>query len=138
MQSEHPDARLILIAERDPHVRDLQRFFLNKAGLATEFVDDGAAALERAELGRPALIVTEILLAKIDGLALCRRLKQEPSTRDIPVIVFSILAASARAAEAGADAFLRKPLIESIFVPTVQDLIAAPPVTESEMQWASQ
>jgi CheY-like chemotaxis protein len=46
MQSEHP---VVLIAERDPSVRELQRYFLGEAGYTVEFVDDGVAALERAQ-----------------------------------------------------------------------------------------
>lgn len=136
MRSQHPDTGVLLIAERDHNVRELQRHFLGKAGFAVEFVDDGQAALERAQLTRPALIVTEILLPKIDGLALCRRLREDPLTHDIPVIVFSILAAAGRASEAGANAFLRKPFVETIFVVAVQELIAARPSGVMEEQWA--
>ena len=134
MQSRYPDTCTLLIAERDQNVRELQQHFLGKAGFAVEFVDDGQAAFEHAQVTRPALIVTEILLPKLDGLALCRRLREDPHTRDIPVIVFSILAASARASEAGATAFLRKPLVESTFVAAVQELIAVRPTGVMEEQ----
>ncbi len=136
MQNQHPDPCMLLIAERNQTVRELQQHFLGKAGFTVEFVDDGQAALERAQLTRPALIVTEILLPKLDGLALCRRLREDPLTHNIPVIVFSILAAAARASEAGANAFLRKPFVESIFVAAVQELIAAQPTGVMEEQWA--
>ena len=137
MQNPHPDQRIILIAERDQNVRELQRYFLGKAGYVVEFADDGQAVLDRASQTRPALIVTEILIQKVDGLALCRRLREDPLTRDIPVIVFSILAAAARAEEAGASAFLRKPLVESIFLAAIQDAIATQPTGIREQQWAS-
>ena len=131
------EPRVVLIAERDQNVRELQSYFLGREGFAVEFADDGEAALERARLLRPSLVVTEILIPKLDGLALCRRLRAEPLTRDIPVIVFSILAAAGRAGEAGAAAFLRKPLVESIFVAAVQELVAAHPTDAMEEQWAS-
>jgi CheY-like chemotaxis protein len=137
MHPQGPDTPLVLIAERDQTVRELQQYFLSKAGFAAQFADDGHAALERARVARPSLIVTEILIPKLDGLALCRRLREDPLTKDIPVIVFSILAASARAAEAGANAYLRKPLVESIFVAAVQGLIAAQPTEVLEEQWTS-
>ena len=130
-----PDSRLILIAERDQTVRELQAYFLGNAGFIVEFADDGEAALERARELRPAVVVTEILIPKVDGLALCRRLREDPATRLIPVIVFSILAAATRAAEAGAKAFLRKPLVESIFVAAVQEQVAAQPTGVLEEQW---
>jgi two-component system response regulator MprA len=88
--------------------------------------------MERAQLTRPAVVVTEILLPKIDGLALCRRLRGDPLTQDIPIVVFSILAAAARASEAGATAFLRKPLVESVFVATVQNVIAEQSISATE------
>jgi CheY-like chemotaxis protein len=137
MQRTHPDERVILIAERDQNVRDLQRFFLEKAGFGVEFADDGQAALERARTDRPALVVTEILIPRLDGLALCRRLREDPLTAGVPVIVFSILSAAARAAEAGASAFLRKPLVESVFVAAVEDLVAAQPTEVLEEQCPS-
>lgn len=114
--------RQILIAERDRNVRDLQSYALDAAGFDVEFVEDGEAALAYASSNATALIVTEILIPKLDGLTLCRRLRAERTTRDVPVLIFSILAAAARAEEAGANAFLRKPFIESIFIATVSML----------------
>ncbi|HEX6368932.1 MAG TPA: response regulator [Longimicrobium sp.] len=128
---------MILIAERDQNVRELQQFFLEKAGYEVEFADDGEAALERARTSPPALLVTEILIPRLDGLALCRRLREDPPTCGVPVIVFSILSAAARAAEAGASAFLRKPLVESVFVAAVNDLVAAQPTEVMEEQCPS-
>jgi CheY-like chemotaxis protein len=136
MQGQHPERFVLLIAERDPNVRELQRHFLEQAGFTLDFADDGQAALDRAREARPSLIVTEILIPRLDGLALCRRLKEDPLTRDIPVMVFSILAAAARAEEAGASAFLRKPFVETAFLTKVRELIAAQPTGAREEQWA--
>ena len=137
METGPLEERLVLIAERDRSVRKLQALFLGRAGLTVEFSDDGEQALERALERPPAVLVTEILIPKMDGLALCRALREDPRTRDTPVIVFSILGAAQRAAEAGATAFLRKPLVDSTFVAAVQDLIAAQPPAVVEKKWAS-
>ena len=123
---------MILIVERDQSVRALERHFLERAGFQVEFADHGLELLERVQAARPRVIVTEILVPKLDGLTLCRRLRDDPLTRDIPVIVFSILSAAPRAAEAGAFAFLRKPLVESVFVGIVQEAIAARPTQVKE------
>lgn len=125
MNSSEPHQALILVVERDPHVRELEAFFLEEAGYNVEFASDGITALGRARELHPDILITEILVPKLDGLALCRKLKAEPDTRHIAVLVFSIMLASGRAREAGADAFLRKPLVESRLVHTVRDLIAA-------------
>ena len=115
---------LVLVVERDPHVRDLETYFLNEAGFAVQFAENGEAALEIARASAPAIIVTEILVPKLDGLALCRNVKADPRLRDTQILVFSILAASGRAKEAGADAFLMKPLAERRLVDTVRELLS--------------
>jgi CheY-like chemotaxis protein len=122
--SDHIGRPVVLIAERDANVRDFQSLFLNRAGYAVEFADDGQQALDRVPVAAPALLVTEILIPKIDGLTLCRRIRADPMLADLPVLVFSILAAGGRAREAGATAFLRKPLIESTFLAEVAGAIA--------------
>lgn len=137
MEAADNGTLVILIAERDPSVRELQRHFLEGAGYALEFANDGASALEIAVAAPPALVVTEILIPKLDGLALCRALRGEPRTSAIPVLIFSILAAAARAGEAGANAYLRKPLVETTFVAAVQELIAAHPTAARGTTWVS-
>jgi CheY-like chemotaxis protein len=116
---------LILVVERDPHIKKLERFFLEQAGFRVEFVDDGRKGMERARVLHPQVLITEIILPGIDGLAICRSLKSDPKTKDIPVLVFSILAAEERAREAGADAFLRKPLDDVRLVDTVNKMLEA-------------
>ena len=116
---------IILVVERDPHVRDLEAFFLNEAGFGVEFAADGDAALTLAREIKPEIIITEVLVPKLDGLALCRAVRKEAELKDTVVLIFSILAAQGRAREAGADAFLMKPLAEQRLVQTVRELLAA-------------
>ena len=118
---------LILVVERNPAVQRLEKYFLEQAGYTVEFVSDGYAALERARELRPHILVTEILVPKLDGLGLCRALKSDPSTREIRVLVFSHLRAEDRAREVEADAFLLKPLNEQLLIETVERLIALQP-----------
>ena len=114
----------MLVVERDPYVRELEAYFLNEAGYSVDFVADGVAALARARERKPEIIVTEILVPQLDGLALCRAIKTDPALASTVVLVFSILAAHGRAREAGADAFLMKPLGERQLVQTVRELLA--------------
>ena len=114
---------LILVVERNPAVQRLEKFFLEQAGYTVEFATDGLAALERARELKPKILVTEILVPKLDGLSLCRALKTDPRTRLIRVLIFSHLHAEDRAREANADAFLLKPLNEQLLIDTVEKLI---------------
>ena len=116
---------IILVVDRDPHVRELEAHFLNEAGYSVEFEQNGHGALEQARKLVPDIVITEILVPMLDGLALCRRIKADPVTRETAVVVFSILSAADRAREAGADAFLRKPLAEHALVDTVRRLLEA-------------
>lgn len=124
MEASAAHRALILVVERDPNVQELEEFFLARAGYSVEFVADGLAALERARQTVPDILITEILVPKLDGLALCRKLKSDAATRHIAVLVFSVLLAESRAREAGADAFLRKPLGERRLIDCVSNLIA--------------
>jgi two-component system response regulator MprA len=101
----------------------LESYFLNEAGFVVDFAADGVVALERARELRPDIIITEVLVPKLDGLALCRAVKNDPQLRHIVMLVFSILAVQSRASEAGADAFLMKPLAEKRLVDTVRQLL---------------
>jgi CheY-like chemotaxis protein len=120
----HRRRAVILVVERDPHVRELESFFLQKAGYDVEFAADGGEALEMVRSLRPDIVITEILVPVVDGLSLCRRVKSDPSLEHTRVLLFSILAAAARARESGADGFLRKPLAEQTLVQTVESLLA--------------
>ena len=116
---------MILCVERDPYVRELETFFLTEAGFSVTFADDGVKALELAQQLHPNVIITEILVPRLDGLALCRRLKSDPATSDIAVLVFSLLAAESRAKDAGADAFLPKPLSPELLKERVRSVLHA-------------
>jgi CheY-like chemotaxis protein len=116
---------LILVVERNPAVQKLESFLLKEAGFRVEFANDGQEALDRARTNQPYLLVTEILVPKVDGLTLCRRLREDPTTRAILVVVFSHLDAEDRAIEAGADAFLRKPFDPDRLIEIVRRLIGS-------------
>ena len=118
-----PHLPLVLVVERDRHVRELATQFLTEAGHRVEIATDGQEALQRVRDGAPDLVICEILVPKLDGLALCRQLKAHPGTSHIPVLVFSILAARAHAKEAGADEFMMKPLDQRRLIATVQGLL---------------
>ncbi len=105
-------------------VQRLERFFLEQAGYTVEFTSDGLAALARAQELKPKILVTEILVPKLDGLSLCRAIKSDANTRGILVMIFSHLQAEERALEAGAEAFLTKPLDEELLITTLEKLLS--------------
>jgi two-component system response regulator MprA len=115
---------LILVVERDPHIRAIERYFLEQAGYVVEFCDDGQDGLCRARALHPVIVITEILVPVLDGLSVCRALKSDPLTRDIPVLILSILSAEDRAQAAGADFFVKKPINDRRLVEAVERLLS--------------
>ena len=72
-----PMPRTILVADDDPHIRQLLVFALAKAGLETIEAADGEEALKIAGSRQPDLIVLDINMPRMDGLEVCRRLRAE-------------------------------------------------------------
>jgi two-component system response regulator MprA len=107
--------RTILVVDRDPHVRRLVPRFLGD-DYVVEYADDGYSALDRVRASPPSALITEILIPRLDGLALCRSLKADPVTRHVPVLVMSMLAAHERAQHSGANGFLSKPIEKASLV----------------------
>ncbi|HHV62506.1 MAG TPA: response regulator [Firmicutes bacterium] len=96
---------LIVAAENDRYLRGLGDH-LRDAGVATVFAQDGEMAFIKAQSMKPDLMVTDILIPKLNGLELCNRIKGSPETRGVKVLISSMLMARERCLEAGADAFL--------------------------------
>ncbi len=111
----------VFVVDRDAYVRRLVLQFIGSAYLVV-FLDDGYAALDRVRRSPPAALVSEIMIPRLDGLALCRLLKSDSSTAQVPVLLLSVLAADARAKQAGADAFLTKPLEKESFLTSMLGL----------------
>jgi two-component system OmpR family response regulator len=81
-----PMPRTILIADDDPHIRQLLAFAFAKAGLDTIEADDGEAVLALVERQRVDLVVLDINMPRMDGLETCRRL---PAAGDLPFMFLS-------------------------------------------------
>ena len=83
--------RLVLAIEDDPSAAELLRVYLEEAGFATATAPDGLTGIEWATSLHPAAIVLDILLPDLDGWEVLQRLKGAEATRDIPVIVVSVV-----------------------------------------------
>jgi signal transduction histidine kinase/DNA-binding response OmpR family regulator len=83
--------RLVLAIEDDPSAAELLRVYLEEAGFAFAIAADGRTGVEWATSLRPAAIILDILLPDFDGWEVLQRLKGAEATRDIPVIVVSVV-----------------------------------------------
>jgi uncharacterized protein (TIGR02266 family) len=104
--------RTILIADDAELFRELGSLFLARSGEVVT-ARDGAEALARITRDRPEVVVADLDMPRIDGAELCRRLKANPETRAIPVILVTSgdeAEHRARAVRAGADDVIAKPI----------------------------
>jgi DNA-binding transcriptional MerR regulator len=118
----HPPRLLILLAEHDPYAAELQEYFLKTEGFEVEVALGDEAARRSFLDDSPSLVVVELLISGGTGFSLCRFFKQD---HDVPVVAVSVLECQDQAIEAGADAFLLKPLEPLQFVSTVRDLLGS-------------
>ena len=99
--------KTVLIVEDDAGLGELlSAIVVEDIGANVVVVCDGETALNQAASLHPDLIVLDILIPRVNGVEVCRRLKADPMTRGIPILAMS---ASERQRPEGCDAFLRKP-----------------------------
>ena len=103
-------AATVVVIEDDRPSLDLFRAYLSGAALQVTAARDGQSGLAAVRRTRPDAVLLDIRLPGIDGWAVLKALKAEPETRDIPVIVVSIVDERTRGVAMGAAAYLVKPV----------------------------
>jgi two-component system phosphate regulon response regulator PhoB len=109
---ESGSGRKILIIEDEPDVADLLTLNLRKAGFKISTVADGASGLQKAREDRPDFIILDLMLPKMSGLEVCRILKSDPATSQIPILMLTAKAEEVDrivGLEFGADDYVTKP-----------------------------
>ncbi|HND49726.1 MAG TPA: response regulator transcription factor, partial [Anaerolineales bacterium] len=103
-------AELILLVDDEPSITELARMYLERDGYRIHEAADGESALEAAEKQKPALIVLDVMLPKVDGFDVCRRLRS--AGNDVPIIMLTARDEDIDkilGLELGADDYLTKP-----------------------------
>jgi adenylate cyclase len=103
----------VLVVDDDQDMSSFLAHMLRKEGMRADTAADGSAALARIMVSPPDLVMLDVLMPGPSGFDVCRRLKADPSTALIPVVLITALGDSesrVRGIEAGADDFLSKPV----------------------------
>ncbi len=102
----------ILVVEDERTIAELVAEGLKRQGFRAEISPDGDTALDRIESTLPDLVVLDLMLPGLDGWEVCRRMKESPRTKDIPIIMLTARRDERDAIsglELGADDYMRKP-----------------------------
>jgi len=122
-------AHTVLVVDDDPIVHCVLCRVLEGAGYQLARANNGREALELATRDLPQLIILDVLMPDIGGLAVLRQLKNAEATKGIPVIVLTSLAQRTTQLEAtasGADLFLSKPFTEAQLLTALRQLLPEP------------
>ncbi len=82
-------ASRVLIVEDEPDIRELLVFRLERDGFQVTQCESGAEALRLVRTGRPDLVLLDLMLPEMDGLEVCRRLRQDPTTQTVPIVMLT-------------------------------------------------
>ena len=102
----------VLIVEDDPDIIDILSYNLKQADLKVTSVPDGSSALAEVKRRLPDLILLDLMLPKVDGLEVCRLLKSDPETKNVPIIMITAKGEEVDrivGLELGADDYIIKP-----------------------------
>ena len=102
----------ILIIDDDPDISGLTKVLLESHNYKVSTFGDGVSGLKEAKKNKPHLIILDIMMPNMDGINVCKSLKSDKKTKDIPVIILTVKwldADQKRALDAGACCCITKP-----------------------------
>ena len=125
----------ILVVEDEEDLRDIVIYNLDREGYETVGVESGEEGLEQAIALKPDLVLLDLMLPGMNGMDVCREIKQNESTKSIPVIMVSAKGEEAdivSGLELGADDYVTKPFSPRILLARVRSVLRRSKETEQE------
>lgn len=122
----------VLIVDDELMTRNLLRMMLQREDFQIFEASDGMEALTAVDTYRPDIILLDVMMPIMDGISVCKRLRQDENTADMPIIMLSAKTHSNAIQEglqAGANLYLAKPVPRDVLLQSIQNLLPASVVT---------
>jgi DNA-binding response OmpR family regulator len=116
----------ILVADDSPNIREILKISLEGDGYSVVLAEDGEQALEKVAQEKPDLLIMDVMMPKVNGFQVCRRVKTNPSTHQVPVIMLTAKSGQQDVywgKDCGADEYLTKPFSTKELVKTIERLL---------------
>lgn len=120
--------KIILIIDDDEKLSKMLGFLFMAKGFKVEYADNGAAAFKTLERIKPSIVILDIMMPGMDGFEVCKKVKEDPALKEIPVIILSALSSETnkeKSLSLGAYAYFEKPFKSSELVSKAVEAIGA-------------
>lgn len=131
----------VLVVDDEEDILELVRYNLSRNGFEVEGVASGEEALQAVARRRPDLVVLDLMLPGVDGLEVCRQLRQGAATRDLPVVMLTARGEEAEIVtglELGADDYVAKPFSPRVLIARLKAVLrrrqAASPAQDAPLE----
>jgi two-component system phosphate regulon response regulator PhoB len=125
---------LIYVVEDEEDILDLIQYNLSREGYRTAGIRDGREALDRIRRDNPDLVLLDLMLPGLDGLEICRRIKEDPVTKDVPIVMVTAKGEESDVVLGlglGADDYVVKPFSPRELIARVKAVLRRGPITDS-------
>lgn len=119
--------KTVLVVDDEPTIRTLVNAVLDSPDVQTIEAADGSEAIDMIRRYRPDLVLLDIVMPRMDGFAVCERMRAEESTARTPVLLLTALGQESdreRARQAGADGVVQKPFSPAVLRATVESILS--------------
>jgi two-component system cell cycle response regulator len=128
MPAETKQQTVLIVEDNEQNLELLQVYLEDLPDVRVVTATNGLEAMERVKEESPDLVLLDIMMPKMSGFEVCKRIKADPKTRDIIVVMVTALSETSdieRAAECGTDDYLSKPIDRKAMVNLVKSQLAA-------------
>jgi two-component system phosphate regulon response regulator PhoB len=125
----------VIVLEDEPDIAELISQALQREGCTVERFEDGLAGLSAVQAKRPELLVLDLMMPGMDGLSVCRELRRERATRELPILIVSARSEEADVVcglELGADDYVTKPFSPRVLAARAKNLLRRTPSTPAD------